>query len=237
MNRTCRIFHGRNNARAWFDSSHGVEHLEGRHAGKADFFVRLIIAQAHPGLKPAFTSQVKVKVRKRWRFHRLVKINRHHIANRRAGVTPLLKRFLAAQHQKAAAAFGDELLEEHHLIGCEEFRFEIVDDDSVISIKLFRCLRKTATQFELIARVEPDQNRLIVAFGFLFRFAIKAFEKRITRALFSKGKLWFPLGNTDQSHELDLIIFFQGALHEFVFPVGTARDVKDAVRAFAAVND
>src|SRR5437588_12167532 len=107
----------------------------------------------------------------------------------------------------------------------------------MISVQLFGGLREAAAQLELIASVETNQNGLIIAFCFFFGLAVEPFKKRVAGALFAKGKLGFALGHPNQRDELDLVIFFKGALHELVFPIGPASNVKNAVRAFAAVDD
>ena len=93
-----------------------------------------------------------------------IEINRQHIADGRALILAFLESVNAAEHEKTAAAFGHELLQQRRLIGRKELCLQIVHDHRVIAIQVFGRARKSGSQLEFIARVEPDEHWLIITF-------------------------------------------------------------------------
>ena len=67
-----------------------------------------------------------------------IEIHGQQLPDRRAGVATFAERTLAAQHQQAAAALADELLQQRQLILREERGFDVVENDRVIAIQILR---------------------------------------------------------------------------------------------------
>ena len=238
--RVLAVGHGGDDARAGLEAAHLVQHAEGRDFFEPAFLVGFGGAQACPRLEPAFTGQVEAQVAG-CRFVvglRLVEINGQHVADGCAVVFPFLKRFRAAEHEEAAAAFGHEFLEQHQLVGGKKLGFEIVEDDGVVAVEIFGKFGEAAAELVLVLGVQADQHRLIVAFGLFLGLIAETTEERVAGFAGASAKLELRLASRDaqQGDELDLIVFQHGALEEFVFPIRTARDVEDAVRPASAID-
>jgi len=96
-----------------------------------------------------------------------------------ACVLAFAKRFRAAEHQHTAAAFGHELLHEHHLVAREKVRFQIVHDDGVILVKVFGCFGKPPS-IRIRLSCSNERARADRSVRVLIRVAEPAVE-RITR--------------------------------------------------------
>ena len=112
-------------------------------------------------------------------FLRPVQIHRQHVADGRARIFPFLETFHAAQHEEACAALGNKPLQQGGLLGREELRLQVIEDHRVVTVKLLGCAGKSGAQLEFIARVEPDQHRLVVALNLLGGLVAKTAKERI----------------------------------------------------------
>ena len=93
-----------------------------------------------------------------------IEIDRQQLADRRALIPAFGERLEPAQHQKAAAALADELLQQRHLFLRKELRFDVVEDHRVVGEQRSADLGNRS-QFLLVSVPKPQQHRLVVLFG------------------------------------------------------------------------
>ena len=161
-----------------------------------------------------------------------------HGSDRGGAVVAVGERFHAAEHEEAAAAAGDEFLEEVHLVGGEEFRLQVVDDDGVVDEAGFGVAGEAVAEFlAVVADVEGLEDGFVVAL-FLAVEAAEAAEERVRGLAVAPapGELRLALGDADEGGHLDLGIVGEGAVEELVFPVRASADIKDTIGAAAAVD-
>ena len=125
-----------------------------------------------------------------------------------------------------------------NLITCEETRFQIIKNNSTVTKKILCPLGETSYEFRFVFDVKSRENSLVKLLS-KFIFFVKTTIQRIARLTLTPFELKFRslFGNTNQPHQLHLIIFIKGSVQKFVFPVGTACYVKNAMRLGIAVHD
>src|SRR5213078_2887676 len=99
----------------------------------------------------------------------------------------------------------------------------------VIAIEVFGRARKSGSQLEFIARVEPDEHWLIITLDLVGRLVPETAIKRIAGLAGAAKEIEFRFapGDADQADELKLFVLLHRAVEELEFPIGPARDVKD----------
>src|SRR5206468_3553773 len=133
-----------------------------------------------------------------------IEINGQHVADGRALIFAFLESVNAAEHEKTAAAFGHELLQQRRLVGRKELRLQIVHDHRVIAIEVFGRARKSGSQLEFIARVKPDEHWLIITLDLVGRLVPETAIKRIAGLAGAAKEIEFRFapGDADQPDEL-----------------------------------
>jgi protein subunit release factor B len=99
-------------------------------------------------------------------------------------------------------------LQKRRLIGAEESSFEIVEDDSMVGVQIFRRPWETTAQLKLVAGVQANQNGLIVTFDLFRGLIIESAKQGITglASAADKFKFGFALGHPDEADELELAV-------------------------------
>ena len=98
--------------------------------------------------------------------------------------------------------------------------------------------RKSVLQFVLVPCVQTHQDGLVILLGFVLLRRVEAAIERI--ALLAGPAPPVVLGlafrHPNQAHQLHLLVFAEGPLEELVFPVRSARDIENPVRASSSVH-
>ena len=125
------------------------------------------------------------------------------------------------------------------MIGGEKCCFQIIEDKGLKIVEFLGGLGKACLQFLLVACVERAQDRLVVALDLVFGLIAETAKERIARFADAAAEIKFRLafGNADESGQFDLVIAFDGAIEEFIFPIGPAGHIENAVRPSAAIDD
>src|SRR5882724_11331422 len=167
-----------------------------------------------------------------------IEIDRQHLADGRVQVAALAERFLAAEHEQAAAAATDELLEERKLVLLEEAGLDVVENDGVVAKQGVGILRKAAAELFLVFRAQANQHRLIVLLGRVVGLVAKAAKERVgsLAAAAQERELWLALGDSHQAAQIDLVVLLDRSPQEFEFPIGPAADIEHAIGPAAAID-
>ena len=208
---------------------------EGVEAGS---LVLLVRAEANPRLEPPFAGEIELERGGELVFGKTIKVNRKHVANGCAGVVTILEGVGAAEHEEAATAFGYKALDQEHLVGRKEARFDIVENDGFEIEEILWSFWKSIPKFLLVFGIQANQNGLVVALRFLFVELVEAAEERIAgfAGVSLKIEFGFAAGDANEGDELDLRIFGDGAVEKFELPIRTAGDVEDAMGAGTAID-
>ena len=219
------VAHARDHTRAGLERTHAIDHVKRRHRVDPRPLVAFVVTQPRPRLQPAFTRELQMhRAERRGRLRLAVEVNREHITDRRAHVFTFLETLHAAEHQKTAAPLGHKSLQQHGLFRRKKFRLQVIQNHRVIPEQILRRARKSRAQFDLVARIEPHEHRLIVTLHFLGRLIAEAPEERIARLARTPTEIEFRLAfrDSDQPHELNLFVAHQSTVEKLKLPIRPA---------------
>ena len=168
-----------------------------------------------------------------------IDVHGQQAADRRAGVFAGGEGIGPAEHQQAAAAPADELLQQRQLILREERGFDVVENHGVVLVQFLGRLGKAAAKLILVFRAETDEHGLVVLLG---RFRSGCSKPRNSGLVDSsawrrKANFGSRLGDPHQADQLEFVVLGQRAAQELELPIRPAADIEHAVRPAAAIDD